>query len=309
VKRRTVAAALALACAAVCVPRALPAAETLHVATTPIDLGAQVLYAKDRGYFAKAGLDVDVQLISSGAAIASAVAGGALDIAQANLVSLAAAHERGLPFVIVAPAGLYTSTAPTTHMLVAKNASFKSGKDLDGKTIAVNGILNISQIGGMAWIEATGGDLSTVHFIEMPFPQMGAALEAGRIDAAVVAEPEASAAMAATGARIIGEPYTAIAKRFLIGAWFATSSWAKAHPDAVKRFVEAVDAAGTWANAHHAESAKILETYTKITLGPNAPRTTYTTKLDAKEITPLLDAAAKYKAIKAPISASDLLLK
>jgi ABC-type nitrate/sulfonate/bicarbonate transport system substrate-binding protein len=115
--------------------------------------------------------------------------------------------------------------------------------------------------------------------------------------------------MAATGARIIGEPYTAIAKRFLIGAWFATSSWAKAHPEQVKRFVEAVGAAGTWANAHHAESAKILEKYTKIALGPNAPRTTYTTKLDANEITPLLDAAAKYKALKAPIAASDLLLK
>ncbi len=280
----------------------------LHVATTPIDLGAQVLYAKDQGYFKKVGLDVDIQILNSGAAIAAAVAAGSLDIAQANLVSVATAHEKGLPFVVVAPAGLYSADAPTTSMIVAKNSTIKTGKDLNGKTVAVNGLRNISEIGGSAWIEQTGGDVSTIKFIEMPFPQMQAALESGRIDAAVIAEPEASGAVA-DGSKVIGAPYTAIARQFLIGGWFATNSWAKEHADIVKRFVSATIEAGVWANSHHAESAKILEKYTKITVLPQMKRSIYATKLEASEIQPLLAAAAKFKATKAVVNANDLLLK
>jgi ABC-type nitrate/sulfonate/bicarbonate transport system substrate-binding protein len=69
----------------------------LRVATTPIDLGAEVLYAQDQGFFKKAGVTVDVQLMDSGAAIAAGVASGALDVAQGNLVTLATAHEKGRP--------------------------------------------------------------------------------------------------------------------------------------------------------------------------------------------------------------------
>ncbi|MEA2689803.1 MAG: NitT/TauT family transport system substrate-binding protein, partial [Candidatus Eremiobacteraeota bacterium] len=88
----------------------------LRVATTPIDIGAQVLWAKDEGFLKKAGVDAEISLINNGAAIAAAVASGAVDIGQANLVSLATAHERGLPFVLIAPGGFYTSSEPTTAL-------------------------------------------------------------------------------------------------------------------------------------------------------------------------------------------------
>ena len=90
----------------------------LRVATTPIDIGGQVLWAKEEGFLKKAGVDAEITLINNGAAIAAAVASGAVDIGQANLVSLATAHERGLPFVLIAPGGFYTSTAT-----VAKRAA------------------------------------------------------------------------------------------------------------------------------------------------------------------------------------------
>jgi NitT/TauT family transport system substrate-binding protein len=278
----------------------------LRVATTPIDLGAEVLYAQDQGFFKKAGVTVDVQLMDSGAAIAAGVASGALDVAQGNLVTLATAHEKGLPFVVVAPAGLYASNEPTTSLVVAKSSPVKSAKDLENKTIALNGLRNITQIGADAWLEANGADYTKARYVEMPFPQMGAALEAGRIDAAVIAEPELSSALAG-GARIIGQPYTAIAKQFLIGGWFTTGAWAKAHPAELRRFVAAIEEAGRWANGHRAESARILEKYTKIHVSPSMKRTTYADRLTPSEIQPLIDAAAKYKSLKAPFPASEMI--
>jgi NitT/TauT family transport system substrate-binding protein len=299
--------ALLAAALALCAPPAgAQTAPALRVATTPIDLGAEVLYAQDQGFFKKAGLTVDVQLMDSGAAIAAGVASGALDVAQGNLVTLATAHEKGLPFVVIAPAGLYSANDSTTSLVVAKSSPIKSAKDLENKTIALNGLRNITQIGADAWLESNGADYTKARYVEMPFPQMGAALEAGRVDAAVIAEPELSSALAG-GARVLGQPYTSIAKQFLIGGWFTTSAWAKAHPAELRRFVAAIAEAGRWANGHRAESARILEKYTKIRVSPSMKRTTYADRLNASEIQPLIDAAAKYKSLKAPFPASELI--
>ena len=299
------AAALALVLAA---PAAAPAqqTQTLHVATTPIDLGAEVLYAKDRGFFAKAGLDVQVELMSSGAAIAAGVASGSLDVAQANIVSLASAHERGLPFVIVAPAGLYVSDEPTTSLVVAKTSAVRSARDLENKTIAINGLRNITQIGADAWIAAHGGDTAKVRYVELPFPQMAAALATGRVDAAMIAEPELSDALAG-GARELAQPYTAIADRFLIGGWFVTRPWASAHPEQLRRFAAAIVEAGRWANGHRSESAQILEKYTKVRVSSRMRRAVYADRLDAAQIQPLVDAAAKYGSLRAAFPAAELL--
>jgi NitT/TauT family transport system substrate-binding protein len=279
---------------------------TVKIATTPTDIGSEVFYADDRGFFTAAGLDGQVQVISNGAAITSAVVGGAVDIAQSNVVSLAAAHEHGIDVVIVAPAGQYANNEPTSALVVAKNSPIKSGKDLDGKTIAGNGLKNITQVGAFAWMAKHGGDPSTAKFVEMPFPDMAGALETGRIDAAVIAEPELSATLA-KGDRVLGYCYDAIAPRFLIGAWFTTGAWAKAHPDLVKRFQRAMAESAAWANKNQAASAALLTKYTQIVVEPGMKRTVYAEKLDPAQIQPLIDASAKYGAIGASFPAVDLI--
>jgi NitT/TauT family transport system substrate-binding protein len=279
---------------------------TLKIATTPTDIGSQVFYAEDRGFFKAAGLDGQVQVISNGAAITSAVIGGAVDIAQSNVVSLAAAHLAGLDVVIVAPAGQYASNVPTSALVVAKNSPIKTAKDLDGKTIAGNGLKNITQVGAFAWMAKNGGDPSTAKFVEMPFPDMAGALETGRVDAAVIAEPELSATLA-KGDRVLGYCYDGIAPRFLIGAWFTSGAWAKAHPDLVKRFQRAMAATADWANKNQSASAELLTKYTQIVVEPTMKRTVYAAKLDPAMIQPLIDASAKYGAIGSTFPAIDLI--
>jgi NitT/TauT family transport system substrate-binding protein len=278
----------------------------VKIATTPTDIGSQVFYADDRGFFKAAGLDAQVQVISNGAAITAAVVGGAVDIAQSNVVSLAAAHEHGVDVVIVAPAGQYASNAPTSALVVSNNSPIKTAKDLNGKTIAGNGLKNITQVGAFAWMAKNGGDPSTAKFVEMPFPDMAGALDAGRIDAAVIAEPELSATLA-KGDRVLGYCYDGIAKRFLIGAWFTTGAWAKMHPDLVKRFQQAMATSAAWANKNPALSGALLTKYTKIVVEPGMKRTVYAEKLDPSQIQPLLDASAKYGAISATFPATDLI--
>jgi NitT/TauT family transport system substrate-binding protein len=277
----------------------------IKLATTPTDIGAQPFYATDKGFFKAAGLDADTQIISNGAAITSAVLGGAIDIAQSNVVSLALAHQRGLDVVVIAPAGVYSSKEPTSAIVVKSTSAYKTAKDLNGKIIACNGLQNISQIGPEAWLDKNGGDVSSYKWTDMPFPDMLGALDTNRVDAALIAEPTLSDALA-HGNRVLGYAYDGIANTFLIGAWFSTGAWAKAHPDVVKRFQKAMYTTAAWANKNRPESAQILSRATKIQFEPAMKRTTYGEKLDAPLMQPLIDATAKYGTLKTSFPAIDL---
>jgi NitT/TauT family transport system substrate-binding protein len=300
-------AGIAVAVAGVSLPGTAQQLATLKIATTPVDIGAEVFYAQDKGFLKNNGLDAQIQVISNGAAITAAVMSGAIDIAQANIASLASAHEAGLDVVIVAPAGQYSSKTPTTALVVTKNSPIKTGKDLNGKTIAGNGLKNITQVGAFAWMDKNGGDTSTTKFVEMPFPDMPGALTAGRIDAAVIAEPELSAALAKGEVRVLANCYDAIAKDFMIGAWFTTGTWAKAHPDLVKRFSKAMSQTAEWANKNQAASGELLTKYTKIEVAPNMKRAVYADKLTPALVQPLIDGAAKYGITKKSFPANDII--
>jgi NitT/TauT family transport system substrate-binding protein len=277
----------------------------LRIATTPTDIGAQPFYARDMGFFKAVGIEADVQVIANGAAITSAVLGGAIDVASSNIVSLALAHQRGLDIVVIAPAGIYSSKEPTSAIVVAKTSSFKTAKDLNGKTIACNGLQNISQIGPEAWLDKNGGDLASYKWTDMPFPDMIGAIGTGRVDAALIAEPVLSDALA-NGNRVLGYAYDAVAPSFLIGAWFTTGAWAKKNPDLVKRFQKAMATSADWANKNRAQSAQILTKATKIVVRPTMKRTTYGEKLDASLMQPLIDATVKYGTLKSVFPAIDL---
>ena len=298
---------LGVAAVAMSVPGNAQAPATLKIATTPTDIGSEVFYAQDKGFFKSNGLDAQIQVISNGAAITSAVMSGSLDIAQSNIASLAAAHEAGLDIVIVAPAGSYSSKEPTTALIVAKNSPIKTAKDLNGKIIAGNGLKNITQVGAFAWMDKNGGDPSTTKFVEMPFPDMPGALATGRIDAAVIAEPELSTALAKGDVRVLGNCYDGIAKDFMIGAWFTTGTWAKAHPDLVKRFSKAMSQTAVWANKNQAASGEMLTKYTQIAVAPGMKRTVYADKLEPALVQPLIDASAKYGITKATFPAASII--
>jgi NitT/TauT family transport system substrate-binding protein len=277
----------------------------IRVATTPTDTGAQVYYALDLGLFKKVGLDVDVSSIAAGSAVATAVAAGSFEIAQTSVQALAAGHDRGLPFVIIAPGGAYSSKTPTSELVVAENSPIRTASDLVGKTVAVNGIKSITQLAVQAWIDDHGVKSTDVKYFEIPFAQMSAGLNAGRFDAAFIAEPSLSQALA-SGARIIGHPYDAVSPNFLISCWFTTSDYAKTHPDIVAKFSQAIAEASVWANAHQAESAKILEKYTKAAVDTKMVRVLYVDRLVPRQVQPLIDVSARYGVISKSFPAAEL---
>ena len=187
--RRSILAGLGAGLAVSAAPSRARAADALHIASIPLDAGAEAYYAYDLGYFRDAGIDAQVETIASGAAILAAVAGGAVDIGFSNLLSIAVAYKHNLPVTLLAPGSLYTASIPTSVLMVPKDSPAKTARDLNGKTLAVNGLKTITQYAPQLWIDKNGGDSSTVKFVEMTFPQIIEALANNPIDGAIVAVP------------------------------------------------------------------------------------------------------------------------
>jgi ABC-type nitrate/sulfonate/bicarbonate transport system substrate-binding protein len=277
----------------------------LHIVTTPTDTGAQVYYAQELGLFKKAGFDVDIAAINSGAAIATAVQGGTYDIGQTSVAALAIGHEKGLPLVIVAPGALYTSKSPTSELIVSSTSPIRTAAELNGKTIAVVGLKGLTQVAVQGWLDQNKGSSANAKFVELTFNEMAAALESGRIDAAFIAEPALDHAIQG-GAKIIGHPYDSLGKDFLVGAWFCTSDYAKTHPDVVRKFAAIIAEASIWANTHRAESAQVLAKYTKLSTSSTMVRVAYPDRLLAQQVQPSIDIYVKYGLMLKTFPAADL---
>src|SRR6201999_2413506 len=93
------------------------------------------------------------------------------------------------------------------------------------------------------------------------FSLMSAALEAGRIDAAVINEPSATKAKATC--RSLGTPNDAIALSWLISTYVSTDGWIAAHPDATRRMRAALKATATWYDNNRPASVNAVAALTK----------------------------------------------
>jgi len=282
----------------------------LRLALIPGDIAAQPYYAIDQGFFQKAGIDATITPITGGPAIASAVASNAVDIGYSNVVSLAVGHDRGLPFAMIAPANLHTTQVVTAGILtVLKAGPIRSAKDLNGKTIAVNALNNISDVAVRAWVDANGGDEHSLKFTEMPFPLMPEGVRTGRVDAASIdASNEQILARPDGELRRLANVFDAVGSRFVVSVWFTTTSWLEKNPALAKAFVAVMAQSATWANANHTASGAILAKY--VNKKPEdiaaVTRVPYAARLTPDLVQPSIDVAVKYLGIK-PFRAAEMI--
>jgi NitT/TauT family transport system substrate-binding protein len=300
-------AALVLAPGAVRAQSPPAAPTTIRIAAAPDDDVTPLLYAQRAGLFRAAGIALDLERVAGGAAATTAVTAGAADVGLADLVPLISAHSRGIPVILIAPAGIYAARTPPSGILVLKDSPIRSARDLAGKTISAPGLRGLSWLGTNAWIDANGGDAKAVRFVEVPAPLVAAALDAGRIDVGTLANPSFAEDMASGKYRVIGHYVEAIGTGILQTAWFTTAGYGAKNRDALELFTRVVHQAGEYTNRHHDETVDLLAAYSGLDPATirHMDRGVAGTALDPALIQPLIDAAAKYKLIEKPFPAQE----
>jgi ABC-type nitrate/sulfonate/bicarbonate transport system substrate-binding protein len=286
----------------------VPAPLNLRVAATANDTYASAYFAQDMGFFTRAGLNVDLETMNNGAAIAAALSAGSMDIGVATPIILANAVLHGLPVVIVAAGAISIRGTTTEALCVAANSALKTPKDFEGKTVALNGLHTGPEVNLDAWLTQGGSDITKVKLVEIGFSAMGQALESARVDGAVMTEPAMTVALGSNNVKILADLDTVVAPVYVNSCWFAMHDLAQKNPELIRRFQSAIYAAQKWANGHHAESAAILAKYSKMDLDlvRRMNRTTFSEGLRVADIQTLLDIGAKYGLLARPVSAAAL---
>jgi NitT/TauT family transport system substrate-binding protein len=238
---------------------------TLNVGVIPIADVAPLYLGIDKGFFEDQQLTIKPQLAEGGAAITPAVVSGDFQIGFSNTISLLIAASQDLPVQIITQGVLAGKSEEEAwaDLLVLKDGPIKEPKDLEGKTIAVNTLKNICEVTIKASLEQDGVDVDTLKFTEVPFPDMNAALEGGRVDAACVVEPFVSQGKAGA-ARGIDPFYVRTAPDLTVATYFTSTQYAEENPDVVARFVKAMNKSLTYAQSHPDEVRDVLLNYTEI---------------------------------------------
>jgi ABC-type nitrate/sulfonate/bicarbonate transport system substrate-binding protein len=302
----------ATAAAAVCAPR-IARAQTLvpvRIGTIASDGYALTIYAKEQGFFARNGIDGQVQYIASASGgITAALVGGALDIGCASMGAISNAHLRGIPIELIAGGGIITSQAPTTLFVVAKNSPIMSCRDLNGKTVGASALRDVINVAEAKFIDANGGNSKTVSFVELTPSAAPAALLAGRIDAYALSEPTLT--LTKNDLRSLGGVYDAIGRRVMISVHMAMKPWLDANVDTARRVVRALGQAATWTNATAnrgaADAIIARESKVPIEVVSRMNHVVYSDDFDPSIIQPQIDALADYKFIDHRYSVGDVI--
>jgi len=298
------------------VPLALATSHTAFAQTAPLRVGcvptdgfSEAWYAQDMGFFEKAGIAVEITQMNNGQGSVTAVAGNAIDVGISSAIAIANAAISGIPMCYIGAGNLYDPANPSLALCVAKDASIKGAKDLEGQTIAVAGLKDGTNLSTAVYLIKNGVDLAKVRFVEMPFPEMAPALKRGTVAAATISEPFLTGG--AADIRPLFDAFGAVGSRYMLGGWFSSRRFAETQRPLAGKFMSVIYQTGKWANANRVRSGEILAKHSRmsITTIVGMTRATFAETMTPQMIEPLLRWAAQLKYIERPIAATDLIVK
>lgn len=256
--------------------------------------------ALEKDYFKGAGLDINLASMVGGAAIMPALASGSINIGWSNVISIYQGHLQGFDFRFVANGAINKRGSHDVFgICVSPDSPIKSAKDLAGKTVAVNTLRNIMHGATAHWIDANGGDSSTVKWVEIPFPQMAPALVNKQVDAYGGVEPFVTVPVLNQQARLLGRQLGGMAPRLIIASYFGSEAWIGKNVAVVQGFVAALNRGIDLHNANPDEARAVLAKFTglKPEWFKDMPLPAFEKPIVETDFQPMLDVALRYKFI------------
>lgn len=195
----------------------------------PLVHTSTIVNADEAGYLEEAGIDAELVQTQGGAAAIPALASGNVDITYANYTSALLAAQQGLPIVLIAGNDV---GADDHGIYVDPAAGIESIEDLAGKSFAVNNLQNIGTVALYAQLEEAGLSPDDVEVLEMPYPDMAAAVQNGNVDAIWQVEPFQAVAEQA-GLVKVGNLFAGPAADLPVAGWITTRDYAEANPEVI----------------------------------------------------------------------------
>lgn len=202
----------------------------------PLAHTTTAVHGDESGVFAEHNLDVDLVETEGGAEAIAALASGQYDITYSNYTSAVLAQAQGLPITIVAANDV---GADDHGVYVTEESGIDSLEDLAGSTVTVNNLQNIGTIAYYAHMEAAGNSPEDIDLVEMPNPDMRAALDGGDVDAIWQVEPFQTMAEHDGYARV-DNLFSGEMEGAPVAGWVTTEQFAQENPEIITAFQESM---------------------------------------------------------------------
>lgn len=227
-----------------------PAADTVRLAQNLSPISGVVIVAKEKGFFDKHGLAVEVSNFTSGKKALDAVLGGGADIATTAEAPTTAAALSNQPIAFLAR--IEYSDLKT---LTRKAAGIGTLADLKGKKIGFT-----AGTGGEVYtvnlLKRAGLKASDVELTNIPPHGLAAALAAGSIDAYNTWEPHIF-----SGKKALGEEAKELDTKGIYAETFnlvVLQDYLAKNKAAVERFLKAAIDAEAWIKANREEAIAVV---------------------------------------------------
>jgi NitT/TauT family transport system substrate-binding protein len=236
----------------------------IRLGLIPIADVAPVFIGIEQGYFAEEGLTVTTEYAAGGAAAIPALVSGDIDFAFGAYPSFYSAVQEGLPLVIstvvVREADLFAG------LYSLPDSGIETPADMAGTTVAVNTLNNLVQLAVEAQLVDAGLSLADVTLVEIPFPEMVAALELGNVDVISVVEPFGTIAKNTLDAHLVIDMFAGRVEGWPVAGFYVTESFLADNPNTVAAFNRAMAKATDFANGDADAVPQVLPTYIDTTV-------------------------------------------
>ncbi|MGH3282570.1 MAG: ABC transporter substrate-binding protein, partial [Trebonia sp.] len=192
----------------------------------------------DEGLFTAAGLHVTITNTVSATGAIPALASGKTDVVLGQWTTALAAEAKGTRLAAVSEGN--AGSPGLEELLTSPGSPVERLSQLAGKTIAVNARGGLPQLLTARLLKENGVPVSGVRFTPVPFPLMGAALAAHRVDAAFMVEPYLSRAVQKYGDTELADLDQGSTGSFPVTGYYTTRAWEQAHPAAAAAFTAAL---------------------------------------------------------------------
>jgi NitT/TauT family transport system substrate-binding protein len=216
--------------------------KTLRVSYVPYVGAAPFILGIEQGFFEERGLQIEDRQGPAPAPIMAQVVSGQLDVGFTTIPALISAVSGGAPLKAISPFdGIIDPENPQGAILVKQDSGIASPKDLEGKQVGVVALQSELDVLLHEVVERDGGDPSQVESVQIPFPEMNAALDAGRVDAVVNVEPFLTQAKDQGGFEEISYPEVEVVPEQAVTAFVASDQFIEENPDTVEQFRAAME--------------------------------------------------------------------
>jgi len=248
--------------------------------------------AQEKGLFRKHGLDVSINDVRNIALARDQVLSGKADFFWSCPTVAISAIANGAPLKIISQ----VRTPCTSLLFVAPGSPIRTWRDLKGKRIGAASPTCEAVLAYDSRARAAGAPF---RVLALSGPAALAALEAGRIDGAILEEPDSSRALQRGFREILGEA----AEQSSCRTVNARTGILRENPDAVRRLVQALQEANQLIRKDPTskEWIRIARLYTDVpdgnlNWGGSGPA--FTTRLDEKSLRLLGEELVKLKSIR-----------